>query len=404
MSGPWAIATTVTDMISTVRTAVTEEPALVAMFAALVILIVGAFLIIRWWRRGVEDRLMRVLGKMDSLAILMHPNPDPDAMGSAMGIGQLAAAKGTDVTLYYPGEIRHQENRAFRTVLDMELEQIESAGEIGERAIALIDHNDARGFIGAERINPDIVIDHHPGGGTGSAFTDVRPEYGACASIVAEYFERLGAELLDSDDEDGATDGGSARVDGTPFLTKRVATGLLYGIQADTSRLSKGCTAMEFSASSYLFQGADEDKLDRIANPQVTSEMLETKATAIQNRSVNGSFAISDVGEVNDVDALAQAADELVRLEGITAVVVYGSKNGTLYLSGRSRDDRVHMGQIMEAVLDKVPMGNGGGHARMGGGQVPLDYLAGIGPSAVDPERARADLRGSLFNAMKGNI
>ncbi len=400
-----AVATgALSDPVGTVEAMLPLPPELVAgVVIGLVVLLVLAYVLIRRFRRGKEDILLSKLASYDELAILMHPNPDPDAMGSAIGLANLAESQGTETRIYYPGQIRHQENRAFRTVLDLELERIEGVADIRQRNIALVDHNEPRGFVGAEGIDPDIVIDHHPGDGTGSVFTDVRPSYGACASIITEYFEKLGADRLGTTDNVNLTDGGTVEHDGRPCLSESTATGLLYGIQSDTKRLTNGCTDAEFAASAFLFPGANEDLLDRIANPQVSSEMLETKATAIRNRVLNGPFAISDVGDVDDVDAIPQAAEELIRLEGTSAVVVYGSKDGVVHLSGRSRDDRLHMGRIMEDVLDDVAMASGGGHARMGGGQVPLEYLAGIGPSAVSEDRARADLRGKLFNAMRGN-
>lgn len=395
----------VDDVMSGIESTARTNPELVVgVLLAGIVLGATALAILRYLRRPPGVRLFRLLGRFDDVAILMHPNPDPDAMGVAIGIRELADARGTPSTIYYSGQIRHQENRAFQTVLDLDFVCLESAGEIEEDGIVLVDHNRPRGFQGAEGIDPDIVIDHHPGDGTGSAFTDVRSTYGACASVVAEYFESLNAEIPAPGEELDRTDGGRVMSPGSPQLRGDVATGLLFGIQADTDHLTKGCTSAEFEASSYLFPAADEDLLDRIANPQVTSEMLEIKATAIQDRSVNGSFAISDVGDVSEVDAIPQAADELIRLEGISAVVVYGSKEGTIHLSGRSRDDRVHMGRTLDAVFQDVPMASAGGHARMGGGQVPLRYLAGLGPSAVAEDRARSDLRGRLFNALKGNV
>jgi len=79
------------------------------------------------------------------------------------------------------------------------------------------------------------------------------------------------------------------------------------------------------------------------------------------------------------VDALSQAADELLRLEGVTAVVIYGIYNGTVHLSGRSRDDRVHIGEALQNAASDMDMGNAGGHARMGGGQIPANHPDGIG-------------------------
>ena len=399
------ITTLVEDLLAEDVTAILEDPLLVAGgVIGLLLLIAIAFGIYRYLTRSEAEKLQNILKSFEDVSILMHPNPDPDAMGAAIGIQELCESQGTPATIYYPGQIRRQENRAFETVLDLDFEKLGAAEELTEEAIVLVDHNQPRGFQGAERITPEVVIDHHPGNGTGELYTDIRTEYGACASIVTEYFESLDADTSDQSKVAGQTDGGVETADGIPRLSADIATGLLYGIQADTDHLTKGCTVAEFNASAYLFPAINEDTLDRIANPQLTTEMLEIKARTIQDRVINGSFAISDVGEISEVDAIPQAAEELVRLEGISAVVVYGSKDDTIHLSGRSRDDRVHMGKTLEAVFESVPMASAGGHARMGGGQVPLQYLAGIGPSAVDADRARSDLRGMLFNALKGNV
>ncbi len=339
---------------------------------ALVLLVAGGWWLYRWLHRPPGKRLQRVLANHDEITVLMHPNPDPDAMACAMGIERLAETVDTNAVLQYPGQIRHQENRAFRTVLELDLQQIESASELASDAIVLVDHNTARGFTGAQEIEPIAVVDHHPGNGAGTEFTDVRPEYGAASTIVTEYFEEIGASL-EADVEDG-------NHVNTPTISPALATGLLYGIQSDTDHLTKGCTPAEFDASAFLFEGIDEDELNRIANPQVADEVLQTKADAIRNKRVNGSFAICDVGTIENVDAIPQAADELMHLEGVTAVVVFGQSDGTLHLSGRSRDDRVHMGETLRHVVSDIPMASAGGHARMGGGQVSVEHMSGLGP------------------------
>jgi nanoRNase/pAp phosphatase (c-di-AMP/oligoRNAs hydrolase) len=165
--------------------------------------------------------------------------------------------------------------------------------------------------------------------------------------------------------------------------------------------LTKGCSPAEFRAAEFLYEGVDEDLLDRIANPQVDAEVLDVKARAISQRSIKGAFAISDVGEISNVDAIPQAADELMRLEGVTAVVVFGEKNGTLHLSGRSRDDRVHMGRTLETVVEEIPMSEAGGHARMGGGQISADH---VGDDGQTDDRNRSGLVEQLFAAMSGDI
>jgi len=321
----------------------------------------------------------------------MHPNPDPDAMAAAIGVACLAEQVDTRAVIQFPGQIRHQENRAFRTVLDVDLDRIESRADLAADRVVLVDHNEPRGFAGAEGVDPYAVIDHHPGDGTGTAFTDVRPEYGACASLIAEYAEQLDATVVSP----GETDGEAATVS----IPSRVATGLVYGIQTDTNNLTRGCSRADFDAAAFCYPGIDEDRLDRIANPQVAEEVLLLKARAIQEKEVRGSFAVCDLGDIENVDAIPQAADELMHLEGITAVVVFGEADGTLNLSGRSRDDRVHMGETIGSVTESIPMADGGGHARMGGGQISIDHMRGIGPSnglTCD------DLTERLFAAMAG--
>lgn len=390
---PRHLAVDISGTLRAVRAFIREDPLVAAAAIALILLgLLMLILLIRHFRRPPGVRLKRVLARPEGLTILMHPNPDPDAMASALGLAHLAARAGTPVDMRYSGQIRHQENRAFRTVLDCEFNAVERAHELGPYPVVLVDHNIPRGFDGCAGIEPYAVIDHHPGDGTGSAFTDVRPSYGASASIIAEYFEDLGLEPVDPDAPENHV------VDGLPSL---IATGLLYGILADTNHLTKGCSPAEFKASAYLYPGVDEEALDRISNPQVDAEVLDVKARAITEREIKGPFAVSDVGEVSNVDAIPQAADELLALEGITAVVVMGQKDGTLHLSGRSRDDRVHMGNVLNEVLDDVPMASGGGHARMGGGQASLAHLEGLLPGSgwsID------EFAGQLFDAMTGDV
>ena len=371
-----------------------ENPELAgAAVLGAVALLASLWLVVRWIRRPMGARLKRALAKREAIAILMHPNPDPDAMACAIGVAHLASSVGTDATLQYAGQIRHQENRAFRTVLDLELERIGHIEELAAEDVVLVDHNTPRGFDGAERLEPYAVVDHHPGNGTGEVFTDQRTDYGACATIVAEYLDDLDGEPFGPDDA----------ADAELVVPSEIATGLLYGIQSDTKHLTNGCTNAEFEAAAYLYQGVDEDLLDRIANPQVSAEVLEVKSRAISGRDVRGAFAVSDVGRLSNADAVPQAADELLHLEGVTAVVVYGRREDTVHVSGRSRDDRVHMGKALESVAADIPGASAGGHARMGGGQVPVEGAAYTHDSEI-PDWDQSELTRDIFAALNGDV
>ncbi len=379
----------------TVSAYVVAHPEVVAVVVVGVLaLLAGGYAVLRF-RRPTGTRFVEAVASLDEVAVLMHPNPDPDAMAAAIGVATLAEQVDTPATVQFAGQIRHQENRAFRTVLDLDLEAIDHVSELGAEAVILVDHNEPRGFAGAGSVLPFAVIDHHPGDGAGEAFTDVRTDYGACSTIVAEYFRDVGAKPVPPDMH-------ASEVDAEYIVPSTVATGLLYGVLTDTKDLTAGCSPADFRACSYLYAGVNEDLLDRIANPQVSAEVLEIKARAIAGRRVRGPFAVSDVGAVSNVDAIPQAADELIQLEGVTAVVVCGERDGTVYLSGRSRDDRVHMGRVLEASVDDIPDASAGGHARMGGGQVPQTDAA-IGTDGGQ-QLTRQSLVERLFRSLAGDI
>jgi nanoRNase/pAp phosphatase (c-di-AMP/oligoRNAs hydrolase) len=154
----------------------------------------------------------------------------------------------------------------------------------------------------------------------------------------------------------------------------------LHGIQSDTDGLTRGCCDAEFEASAFLRRAADPGLLGQVTNPPIDAETLDVRARAIANRRVEGPFLVSDVGQVSNTDAIASAAEEVLRLEGITVAVVYGEHEGTLHVSGRSADDSVHVGDALTLAVEDIPMAEAGGHARMGGGQLSVDHMRGLGP------------------------
>jgi len=392
------VVESVTEAIEVLPSPLGDDPALVVGIVASVILLILLAVAIFWRSYRLPGRqFARTVGRNEAVGILMHPNPDPDAMSCALAAAAIAESRDTNASVYYPGQIRHHENRALETLLESEFEieisfeQIDTADKIVEDAVVLVDHNEARSFPNAGTINPIAVVDHHPGDGTGRSFTDVREEYGSCATIFAEYIEELGWRVADPDEEP----------EDKTILQSGIATALVYGILSDTSRLTSGVTGAEFEAMRFLSTGIDEAILDRIANPDMDAESLEIKARAITGRTVDSPFAISDVGTVSNLDAIPQAADELRQLEGISAVVVMGDRGGTIRLAGRSSDDRVHMGKVLSTVADEIPMAEAGGHARMGGGTILIEHMEGLGPS---DGMTRDEMKLRLFEAMKGDL
>ena len=63
---------------------------IVAVIVALVVFKILDYL------QSPSDRFLNVVSKSDKITVLMHNNPDPDAMASAMGISRLAEEVGTE--------------------------------------------------------------------------------------------------------------------------------------------------------------------------------------------------------------------------------------------------------------------------------------------------------------------
>ncbi|MFC4544608.1 DHH family phosphoesterase [Halosolutus amylolyticus] len=288
------------------------------------------------------------------LGVMMHDNPDPDAIASAVALVDIAASVGVDADACYYGEISHQENRAMVNLLDLDLRNLAPDDSLSEyEAFALIDHsrpgvNDQL----PDDLHADIVIDHHPPRGpVPGEFVDLREYVGATSTVLTEYLDRFDVPF------DSAT-----------------ATALLYGIRVDTNDFTREVSAADFNAASLLWPHVDTTVLRQIEQPTVEGETLETIARAIKNRDQRDSVAVASVGRIGNRDALPQAADQLLAMEGVETTLVFGFMDEMAFLSARSRAGDVDLGETLRDAFDQI--GSAGGHADMAGAQLEIGILA----------------------------
>ena len=328
--------------------------------------------------RRLHTTLRRIDGR---LAVVMHDNPDPDAIASALGLVRMAARVGASADACYFGNISHQENRAMVNLLDLELVELDDAGTLAEYGgVALVDHSRPGINDGLPAdTDVDIVVDHHPPRASVEAhFVDLRRDIGATSTLVSDYLSRTGVDP------------------GT-----ELATALLFGIRVDTDDFTREVSIADFEAAAWLVTHADLSVLERIESPSMTPEVLETLSHAIGNRDVRGDALVTNVGPIRDRDALAQAADRLLNMEGIRITVVYGFKDGTIYVSGRARGTDVDLGETLRDALGTI--GSAGGHADMAGAQVSLGILDDVdGDSGAELTDIVTDVvAGRLFETLE---
>ncbi|WP_339104353.1 DHH family phosphoesterase [Haloterrigena salinisoli] len=299
---------------------------------------------------GLRQRLSTIDGR---LAVVMHDNPDPDAIASAVALVDIAAEMDVAADACYFGEISHQENRAMVNLLDLDLRNLSPSDSLEEyAAYALVDHsrpgvNDQL----PEELHIDIVIDHHPPRGpVPGEFVDLREGAGATSTVLTEYLDRFS---LDPRWE--------------------TATALLYGIRIDTNDFTREVSPADFNAASLLWPHADTSMLEQIEQPTIEGETLETIARAIKNRIQQDSVAVASVGEITNRDALPQAAEQLLSMEGVETTLVFGFRDEMVFLSARSRAADVDLGETVRDAFDRI--GSAGGHADMAGAQLELGIL-----------------------------
>jgi nanoRNase/pAp phosphatase (c-di-AMP/oligoRNAs hydrolase) len=303
-----------------------------------------------------KRQLSRVLRDIDRLAVVTHDNPDPDAIASAVALGRIAESRDCEVEICYYGDITHQENRAFVNLLDFGLRNLDIEDSLEEfDGFALVDHsrpgvNDHL----PEGLPIDIVVDHHPPRAPVEArFVDLQSNVGATSTLLVEYLEFFGIEL-----------------------TEDVATGLLFGIRIDTNEFTREAAEADFNAAATLLPAADLGMLERIESPSISPETFEIIARAIRNRQQEGSVLLSCVGKTSDRDALAQAANRLLTMEGVSTTVVYGIRDGTIFVSARSQGTDIDLGEVLRDAFDRI--GSAGGHADMAGAQITLGVLEAV--------------------------
>ena len=140
----------------------------------------------------LEEILSYIKGK--SVYVQMHNFPDPDAIASAYGMKKLLEAEGITAEIVYKGSIEKTVTAKMVSLLNIDILEIKCAEELDkEREVIIVDAQKGNANIVDTHSDKTICIDHHPVYNTNKyVFEDIRPEVGACASIIASYYIEIG--------------------------------------------------------------------------------------------------------------------------------------------------------------------------------------------------------------------
>jgi len=280
--------------------------------------------------------------------ICMHNGPDPDAIGSALGMQFILNNLGWNSQIYYSGEISHPQNKTLVNVLDIPLSKTE---ENIEGINICVDGTEANSCVKTA----DFVIDHHKNI-TKAKLSIIEPSYGSCVSLIWQLFKELKIELTSED--------------------SNVATALLLGVRTDTNDLtSENMVVEDFTAYQELLDFADKEALQKIMNYPLPRYLYDKRINLHREGNFyesNGTF-VGGIGFITGAqrDAIAILSEEYTRMESVNTAVIFAiTDKKNLHVSIRSSLTSLDVGALCHELFGDF----GGGKAYKGGATIPLSF------------------------------
>jgi len=278
-----------------------------------------------------------------------------------MTFKRIVEKMGKSADIIYGGEIGYDENKALINLLGIEAVPIAKIKNMQDYSkIALIEASiPGENNSLSKEIRPDIIIDHHPFDATkiSADYIDIRPELGATSTILTEYLTKLDYEI-----------------------SEELATLLLYGIKTDTGGFTRGATSKDLQAVALLYPKASQELLNKIETPLMSSETLDVLGEAIRTGEALEACCWPMWALLRKGTPCPQAADHLLKLEGVTVVLVYGLSKKVVHISARNKDIRINLGDALEQAFGDI--GEAGGHPTAAAAKINL----GLFGSAKDKE------------------
>lgn len=325
---------------------------------------------------GIKERMMRIpnhrrlanlldaVSGIEQLTIVLHNNPDPDAISAGAALQFLLEKKaGLKADIVYQGVIGRAENKALVKYLNVPLRQLPDDNPKLPKNLALVDtHTQAKNNPIPDTFTPLVVIDHHNNYVDGTAvFSDIRPNVGATATIMVQYLQAA---------------------DMNP--PRRLATALLYGIKTDTMALSRNTTTADVNAYCYLSGLADIDVFLTFEQAQVPAGYFQGLAAAMAGaRLFENGLIFTYLSELPYPDLVAEIAELMLRFEGSKVVICLGVYEESLHFSIRTLDDQIDVNCLAQTVAGEG--GSAGGREKIAGGQILLDNN--------DPEKLAEEIK-----------
>jgi len=297
--------------------------------------------------RARVQQYQRYFNDADRVLILLHNDPDPDALASGLALRNLLRRTKTTAIIGAIQGVTRPENLRMANMLDIQVEQITPAMFSEFERIATVDVQPH--YFGGLLDRADLVIDHHPEQpGYSAVFKDIRADYGSTCTILTEHLRAVDVNI-----------------------SERTATAMLYAIKSDTLFFARHTNRVDLEAFTFLYPLADAALIRKMEGAEITLERLGYVTRATQGGIMREQVFSAFIGDAPREDIIPYTADFFLQLEDVKWTIISGVVNGTLIVSVRNLGYSRNAGEFVKRWFGAI--GNAGGHRAMAKAVVPLN-------------------------------
>jgi len=297
--------------------------------------------------RARVQQYQRYFADADRVLILLHNDPDPDALASGLALRNLLRRTKTTAIIGALQGVTRPENLRMANMLDIQVEQITPASFTGFDRIATVDVQPH--YFGGLLQRADLVIDHHPEHpGYSAVFKDIRADYGSTSTILTEHLRAVDVNI-----------------------SERTATAMLYAIKSDTLFFARHTNRVDLEAFTFLYPLADAALIRKMEGAEITLERLQYVTRAGQHGLLREQVFTAFIGDAPREDFIPYTADFFLQLEDVKWTIIGGVVGKMLIVSVRNLGYSRNAGEFVKRWFADI--GSAGGHRAMAKAVVPVD-------------------------------
>ena len=297
--------------------------------------------------RARVQQYQRHFADADRVLILLHNEPDPDALAAGLALRNVLRRTRTTAIIGAIQGVSRPENLRMADLLDIQVETVTPQEIATFDRIATVDVQPH--YFGGLLPKVDLVVDHHPEQpGYTAFFKDIRADYGSTCTILTEHLRAVDVNI-----------------------SERTATAMLYAIKSDTLFFARQTNRVDLEAFTFLYPLADPALIRKMEGADITVERLEHVTRALAASRLRDQVFAAHLGDTTREDFIPYTADFLLQVEDVKWTIVSGVVGGQLIVSVRNLGYSRNAGEFVKTTFGSI--GSAGGPRAMAKAVMPVD-------------------------------